>query len=183
MLKEAKTDIIKTSQKWLETFIINLQLCPFARGPHKNGTIRWVVEGAPDNKKMMQAFMDEAELLLEKDPKELETTLLILPPLGKMEHFMAYFRYCEETIKYNELTDTISLVPFHPSLRHHGIPKDAPNHFTSISPYPMVHLLRKVSVDKLGAAYKGDVQADNDKTLRRIGRSKLMEMWRKMLED
>lgn len=181
MLKESKEEIIQICKTWLETFIIGLNLCPFARNPYRKGQVRFVVAGDGDPDKLMEAFLKEGELLLEKDPAEVETTLLIIPALGKMEHFMAYMKYCTDLIDYNKLTDVLMVVPFHPFMYHEGPPREAPNHFTGRSPYPIVHILRKASVDKLGAAYKGDVQMENNRKLRKMGTKQLKEMWKTML--
>lgn len=182
MLKESKIEIVKTCQKWVETFIINLNLCPFAKKYYVTNKVRFSVIDEKNGGAFLEKFGEEIEIL-EAKTEEIETTLLIIPAFGKMEHFLAYLKYCEETLKINHLETKFMLVPFHPFMRHKGLHPDSPKHFTSLAPYPIVHILRKKTVDKLGAAYEGDVQVNNDKRLKAMGTRKLQTLWQQLIEN
>lgn len=182
MLKESKSDIIKTCQKWVETFIIGLNLCPFAKAFYIKNQVRFSVIDGKKADDFLLAFGTEVDILETENAQKIETTLLIIPAFGNIQHFMAYFNLCQEMLNINHVADEFMIVPFHPFMRHEGQKEDAPQQFTSIAPYPIVHILRKKTVDKLGAAYKkGDVQMNNDKTLRELGTKKLDALWKTML--
>lgn len=184
MLKESKNDIITTCQKWVETFIIGLNLCPFAKAFYIKNQVRFSVIDGKNGEDFLLAFGEEIDLLETKNEQEIETTLLIIPALGKMEHFMMYHNLCQEMLEINHVAEKFMLVPFHPFMRHEGQKEDAPQQFTGIAPYPIVHVLRKPTVDKLGAAYKkGDIQLNNDKMLRKMGTKKLTDLWEKMMRN
>lgn len=183
MLKESKQEIIELCKKWVETFIIGLNLCPFAKTPFVKGRVRFVVYGEQDLRRLLELYGEELELLEEQPTNKLETTLVIVPALGNQTHFSIYVKYCQEMLVINQLEEAFLIVPFHPLTQHMGYPKNAPNHFTGKAPYPIVHILRKPSVDKFGTLYQGDVQIDNDIKLRKLGRKYLIELWREMVES
>jgi hypothetical protein len=182
MLKESKEDIIKTCQKWVETFIIGLNLCPFAKAFYVKNQVRFSIIDEKKSDGFLLAFGKEIEILEAENTQEIETTLLIIPAFGNVQHFMMYFNLCQEILNINNVADEFMLIPFHPFMRHEGQKEDAPQQFTSIAPYPIIHILKKKSVAKLGAAYKkGNVQINNDKMLRELGIKKLDALWKTMM--
>jgi uncharacterized protein len=158
-----------------------LNLCPFAKQFYVQKKVRFSVIDAVEFVDFLKLFGAEVGRLTRQP--NIETTLLIVPAFGRVEHFSAFMKYCEEMLVLNEEADNYMIVPFHPYIRHTGQAADAPQQFTGIAPYPIVHILRKKTVDKLGAAYKGDVQADNDKILKKMGFKALQTLWFKMLTE
>ena len=140
MLKESKTEIIETCKKWVETFIIGLNLCPFAKAFYIKNQVRFSVIDNPNNStKYFEDFGVELDLLEADINKKIETTLLIIPAFGDMKHFLMYEKLCNEMLEINDLTDKYLLVPFHPYLRI----VEYKNHWRGdlYNIYPNTHLL------------------------------------------
>ncbi len=174
--KEAK----ETIMKWVETFIVGLNLCPFAKAPMQKGEIRYSVVDGEDMKEFLEAFAAEIDIL-EKDPK-VETTLMIIPAFGNMTHFQAFMGFCEEMIIINHWIHKFQIVSFHPYMRFLGLPPDSPENLTGIAPYPILHILRVPSVETLGATVRQDVIAQNSEKLRKMSKVELAKLWKKVLE-
>lgn len=175
-----KKEIIQTTRKWVETFIIGLNLCPFAKMPYENGAVRFVVGESSKMKGFLEIFANEIELL-EKNHNT-ETTLVILPALNKVEQFMAFMQFCEEMIVLNSWVQKYQIVSFHPLMRFEGIPADSPQQLPGIAPYPILHILRVPSVEMLGAQIKKDVQTENNKRLSQLSKDEVRRLWEKVLK-
>ena len=68
-------------QQWLEEVVIGLGLCPFAGQPVVKGLHHIAVLDVQSIDSALAALRIECEKLVTADPKELETSLLILPYL------------------------------------------------------------------------------------------------------
>ncbi len=182
MLSEEKiVEVVETSRKWLETAIIGLNLCPFAKTPYQKGEVRLTVADAETMRGFLELFAGELEMM-DENPK-IETTLMILPALGNIsEHFQPYFQFCEETIILNNWEKKYQIVSFHPFAHLVGVPADSPKNLTVMAPYPMVHILRVNSVESLGQSLKKDVQTENDKRLQNMSQAELQTLWAKIME-
>ncbi|PKQ70113.1 hypothetical protein Rain11_0917 [Raineya orbicola] len=174
-----KKEILQITRNWVETFIIGLNLCPFAKVPYEKNAVRFVIGEAKTMKGFLEIFAREIEFL-EKNPTT-ETTLVILPALGKIELFQAFMQFCEEMIILNAWIQKYQIVSFHPLMRFEGIPTDSPQQLTGIAPYPILHILRVPSVESLGAQIKKDVQAENDKKLSQLAKEDVKKLWEKVL--
>lgn len=180
MLTEKPDDIIQTCKKWVETFIIDLNLCPFAKQFYIKNKVRFVVIDKQKSDDFFYAFGDEVECLQQNETPE--TTLMIIPAFGNIQHFMMYFKLCQEMLEINKADKDFMIVPFHPAMRNHQHEANDPQQFTGIAPYPIVHILRQKTVNRLGAKYKSDIQKDNDATLRKMGTKKLMQLLKDVLQ-
>ena len=77
-------------QRWLDEVVIGLGLCPFAGQPVAKGLHHIAVLDDQSINSALAALKIECEKLMTADPKELETSLLILPYLfGDFLDFMS----------------------------------------------------------------------------------------------
>ena len=70
-------DIKKQVQQWLETIIIDLNLCPFAKRELLKNRIKFTVTQANDDTELLNSLLNELVFLDEH--LDTETTLLIHP--------------------------------------------------------------------------------------------------------
>ena len=135
-------------RKWVGTFVVDLNICPFAKKEMVKKQVRFAVSEAATEEELLVALESELELL-NGDPA-IVTTLLIHP--GTMQDFSDYNQFldlAEGVLVQMELDDTYQLASFHPDYQFAGTdPQDAEN-YTNRSPYPILHLLREDSLDRV----------------------------------
>lgn len=165
-------DAVATTRDWLEKAVIGLNLCPFAKAVHAANRIRYVLSHAQTPEALLANLVQELRTLVEADPTEAETTLLIHPHV--LDDFLDYNDFldiADAAVEDLGLTGTIQVASFHPQYRFADAEPDAIENYSNRSPYPMLHLLREASVERAVAAFP-DAQGLPDRnieTLRRIG--------------
>ena len=147
---QALNDIEQTVQQWLNDVVIGLNLCPFAAKPQRNKQIKIHVSSDKTENDLLESIYLQLKELDETPPQELETTLVVAPYL------------LEDFEDYNQLLDLVEglvvqlgksgiyqIASFHPDYCFYGTePEDAEN-LTNRSPYPIFHLIREESMEKV----------------------------------
>jgi uncharacterized protein len=165
---------ISQTRRWLETAVIGLNLCPFAKAPYTKDKIRFVVSDAKAEEALLHTLSDELKLLENTPIDELETTLIIHPQV--LQDFFDYndfLNLAEGLLTDHGLDGEIQIASFHPDYQFGGTQKEDPTNNTNRSPYPMMHLLREDSIDR---ALDSDQNADaiierNTATMRDLGQA------------
>jgi len=170
---------VAATRRWVEGAVIGLNLCPFAKAVHAKGQIRYAVSDADDVESVLQDLSDELTRLVQADPQEIDTTLLILPcALADFDDFHAFEAWSARLLKRMRLTGQLQVAVFHPAFQFaHTEPDDIEN-YTNRSPYPVLHLLREASIDRAVQAFPdaADIYEKNMATMRKLGH----EGWRKL---
>ena len=149
MTQYTEDQIIAITQEWLKDFVIGLNLCPFAALPFNKGGIRFVVETSTELKDLLESLIEESYLLDKLAREEVETTLLIHPNvLVDFETYNSFLGMIPDIIVRSGLEGIIQIASFHPEYRFEGTEAESSENFTNRSPFPMLHLLREVSVEE-----------------------------------
>ena len=140
-------DIVRrTTARWLEDIVINLNLCPFARREWEAGRVRVFVTDAKTESALAEALVEEVRHLLNHD--KVETTLLVHPEvLTDFEEYNQFLDQVDHLVSELELEGVLQVATFHPDYQFFGTEPDALDNFTNRSPYPMLHLLREDSLE------------------------------------
>ena len=174
--------VLEITKKWVETFVLGLNLCPFARHPYNNGKIKYVLFEGNDVEKLTEVLVAEMAYLEEVTPSVCETTLIILcDTLTEFQDYLDYLEVAEYVLEQIDLSHVFQVASFHPDYQFdETLPNDAEN-FTNRSPYPMLHILREDSVERAIEAFPevGDIPAQNIETMNKLGAAKI----KKMLHD
>ena len=139
--------VIDVTRRWIESMVIGLNLCPFARRVFEGDKIRYVVSDAKDEKGLLEDLARELQSLAIAPLETVETTLLIHP--RAFTDFLDYNDFldpAEELLARLALQGVIQIASFHPDYRFADTEADAAENYTNRSPYPMLHLLREDSV-------------------------------------
>ena len=81
-------------------------------------------------------------------------TLLIAPhALPDFLDFNDFLADCDEVLMDLQLDGVLQVADFHPRYQFGGTAEDDIENFTNRTPYPTLHLLREVSIDKAVEAY------------------------------
>lgn len=161
--------------QWVQDFVVNLNLCPFAESVMKNETHRVVIRD--DVSSFIEAntvLRDEIKLLLETPPEQVTTTLIVLPNYRK-DNFISFHYDCgmfDDMVEDSEeFNDSVMMAYFHPCHQWADAkdPKDAIN-FDKRSPFPILNILRTVQVDEyIEQGRTQDILPRNQRTLCQLG--------------
>ena len=147
-IKLDQQQIEATVRKWVDTVVVDLNICPFARKEMVKKRVRFAVTEAATEESLLMALASELTLL-NTDPA-IETTLLIHPEM--LQDFGDYNQFldlAEGLLVQMELENIYQIASFHPNYQFAGTaPGDAEN-YTNRSPYPVLHLLREDSLDRV----------------------------------
>src|SRR5262249_10321371 len=143
--------VVEATKRWLEAFVIGLNLCPFAERPFRGGGIRHVVSAATEENGLLEDLRTELRRLAASE--EIETTLLIHQPV--LTDFLDYNDFldpAEKQVQALGLEGVIQIASFHPQYQFAGTEGDDVENYTNRSPFPMLHLLREESVTRVAAS-------------------------------
>jgi hypothetical protein len=143
-MRESNT--IEKTQQWIETIVVGLNFCPFAKRELRKNTVRYVLNVSDDMQETLHQFIAECKFL-DAHP-ETETTLLILPNgFDDFLHYLDLTELAEDLLAEQSYEGVYQVASFHPEYCFaNSEPDDAAN-YTNRSPYPMLHLLREASLD------------------------------------
>lgn len=135
-------------RKWVDTFVVGMNLCPFAKRELVKQRVRFTVTEASTEDELLQALQAELELL-EADPS-VETTLLIHPAvLGDFLDYNQFLDIADALLLHMQLDGVYQVASFHPDYQFGGTAPWAAENYTNRSPYPILHLLREESLDRV----------------------------------
>ena len=162
--------VIRAVANWVDTVVVQLNLCPFAGKELDKQRVRFVVTEATDEEGVLQDLAQELEFL--NQHPDTETTLLICT--GALSDFTAYNQFLDYTdglLQQLELTGTYQIASFHPDYQFAGTDPDDVENYSNRSPYPILHLLREASLEAAIAAYPavGEIPGRNIALLRSLG--------------
>jgi uncharacterized protein len=165
-------EIIASTKHWLETAVIGLNLCPFAKAVHVKDQIRYVVSEATNIDALADDLVRELEALAEANPEKTDTTLLILPNvLDDFLDFNDFLEVADSIVEELELDGVLQVAPFHPKFQFEDTETDDVTNYSNRSPYPILHLLREDSVTRAVEAFPDGlaIAENNIATLRKLG--------------
>ncbi len=175
-----KTLIIEQTQKWLSSVIIKHSICPFAKREHDNNRIHYEVIESNDLETQLEQLILQCEAL--DDDTSRETSLLIFPnALSDFEGYLDVVEISTELMTKQGYEGTYQLASFHPQYRFADSSIDDASNYTNRSPYPMLHILREESIEKVLANYPNpeDIPERNIKLTQELG----LEEMKKLLSD
>ena len=76
---ERASEVLQTTERWLQRAVIGLNLCPFAKAVHVKGQIHYVLTWSQDPTDVLDDLAAAIRDLLAHDSAQRDTTLLIAP--------------------------------------------------------------------------------------------------------
>ncbi len=159
------------TQKWVEDVVIGLNLCPFARPSWNKGHWEISLVSGNDHIKLIDAAIAKIKASVEDMRQSSNENLLLVFPECS-DDFIPFLNLCsiiELEMDILGLLNDVQMVVFHPHFRFEGEDEDARGNFVNRSPYPMIHLLKKASMDavveKFGEAIGEEVSLKNNEVL------------------
>ncbi|STX30011.1 Protein of uncharacterised function (DUF1415) [Legionella beliardensis] len=175
--------ITQQTKNWILSFIIPLQICPFASYVIDNQTIQFNVSNALTLEDALADLNREIDYL--NHHQAIETSLVIFPNLfAEFFTYLDFIDLAEEQIIAANYEGIYQFATFHPNYCFADAtgPEDVAN-YTNRSPHPMVHILREDSVEKAIAFYGNTEQipANNIALLHSLGLEKIKALLSKVM--
>ncbi|MBE4297328.1 DUF1415 domain-containing protein [Vibrio parahaemolyticus] len=171
--------ITQQVEQWLNDVVIGLNLCPFAAKPQRNKQIKIFVSEATQEEALLEDILLQLIELSTTEPEKLETTLVVVPNM--LQDFWDY-NFCidwvEGLIKQQNWEGIFQVATFHPDYCFGGAAPEDDENLTNRSPYPIFHLIREESMEKVLKHYP-DPESIPDTNIARV--SALSEEERKEL--
>ncbi len=180
--ESSNTDINAITEQvdqWLNDVVIGLNLCPFAAKPQRNKQIKIFVSEASQEEALLEDILLQLIELSNTEPEKLETTLVVVPNM--LQDFWDYnffIDWVEGLIKEQDWEGIFQVATFHPDYCFGGAEPEDDENLTNRSPYPVFHLIREESMEKVLKHYP-DPESIPDTNIARV--SALSEEERKKL--
>ncbi|HDM8174407.1 TPA: DUF1415 domain-containing protein [Vibrio harveyi] len=171
--------ITEQVDQWLNDVVIGLNLCPFAAKPQRNKQIKIFVSEASQEEALLEDILLQLIELSNTEPEKLETTLVVVPNM--LQDFWDYnffIDWVEGLIKQQDWEGIFQVATFHPDYCFGGAEPEDDENLTNRSPYPVFHLIREESMEKVLKHYP-DPESIPDNNIARV--SALSEEERKKL--
>ncbi len=140
--------------QWLNNVVIGLNLCPFAAKPQRNQQIKIEVTPATSDEQLIEFIYQQLLRLDDIPAKELETTLVVVPQmLQDFDDYLLFSDWLNAILKSEGWEGTYQIATFHPDYCFHGSEPEDSENLTNRSPYPIFHLIREASMEKVLAHY------------------------------
>lgn len=169
--------------QWMESMVVGMNLCPFAKRELVKKRVRFTVTEASDEEQLLNALQTELELL--NRDRSVETTLLIHPQvLQDFYDYKLFLGYTDQLLVRMEIKGVYQIASFHPDYQFRGTEPDDAENYTNRSPYPLLHLLREESLERAIADYPDvdQIPERNIEKMNNLGQGKLQTIMQACLK-
>ena len=166
-------------RQWLQSVVINLNLCPFARKALIRNSVRFTVSEVDREDHLLEVLLEELQLL--QNSPNIETTLLIHPRvLSDFTEYNEFLPLVDEFLGQIKLDGIFQIASFHPEYQFAGSEPEDVENYTNRSPYPILHILKEESLDEAIDNYPDvdRIPEINIKRMREMGLDKMQELLR-----
>ncbi len=164
-------DYQKITKDWINDFVIRYNLCPFAKKPFVQNTIRYALYEGTNWEALALLLQKEATFLNNTPNSSTETTIIIIPnTLNDFNDYLDFLAFANRLIFALRLDGVLQIASFHPDYQFDGTDKNDVTNHTNRSPFPLLHLLREESVEQALAHYEEpeSIPERNMATMRRV---------------
>jgi len=169
--------VISRTKNWLSTFIIQHNICPFAKREFERNSIHYEVVASHQLEEQLQALIQACRQL--DANSDIETSLLIYPDgLINFDDYLDFLALANALMHKQGYEGVYQLASFHPDYCFEGAEQEDASNFTNRSPYPMLHLIREASLEKVLANFTDpeNIPLRNIEYLRQLGVEKIKEL-------
>lgn len=148
-----KSPEVNATKDWINQIIIGLNFCPFAKKEFVNNTIHYHKSDIEQLKPALHEFVEQCHYL--QAHEGIETTLIIFSDgFRSFERYLDLVDYANDLLIDSGFEGVFQLATMHPEYCFADDDFDAATNFTNRSPYPMLHIIREKSMEKVLSIYK-----------------------------
>jgi len=143
-----KRNAIKETRQWLIDIVVGLNFCPFAAKVVEGDAIHFQADSFSSIEESLSLLIEQCEYLDEH--KEIETSFILYTQQLKMfDDYLDFLDLANQLLEAQGYEGVYQLASFHPQYRFDNTNEGDAENYTNISPYPMLHLLREASLEKM----------------------------------
>lgn len=172
--RAANDAVTATVRRWVESMVVGMNLCPFAKRELAKNRVRFAVTQSNTEQQLLLALHAELELL--NGDASIETTLLVHPNVLQNFHdYNEFLGAADELLLGMNLEGIFQVASFHPNYQFEGTDPDDAENYTNRSPHPMLHVIREASLERAIADYPDveQIPARNIELMNTLGRDRL----------
>jgi hypothetical protein len=144
---------VKATKQWIDEVIIGLNFCPFAKKEFANNTIFYYGTDTEQLKSALTILLEQC-VYLNKTPM-VETSLIIFSEgFRRFERYLDLVDAANVLLINNGFEGVFQLATMHPEYCFADECFDSASNFTNRSPYPMLHIIREASMERVLSVYK-----------------------------
>ena len=167
-------EVVESVRHWLQAFVIDLNLCPFAKRELMKERVRFAVTNTTSTEILLSRLLEEIQLL--ETESDIETTLLIHPEV--LQDFDAYNQFLDlvdALLDQEGFAGVFQVASFHPEYQFADTEFSDAENYSNRSPFPLLHILREASVEREVSNYPdiNEVPLRNIELLREMGVDRL----------
>ncbi|WP_158967589.1 DUF1415 domain-containing protein [Paraglaciecola sp. L3A3] len=165
---------------WINTVIIGLNFCPFAKKEMEQLTINYSVSDSKSINQALEHLINQFTLL-DQQP-EIQTSLLIFSQgFSDFDDYLDLVEYANGLVAQGGYSGIYQLATFHPDYCFAGETDTDPANYTNRSPFPILHILRESSIEQVLKRYPNpeNIPANNINKARKLGVDKLKALLHK----
>jgi hypothetical protein len=169
--------IIQQTGSWIGDFIVEHNICPFAGREVEKDSIRFEVFSGDDVAESLQQLLSLCALM--DEDSNVETSLFIYADaLSDFYQFLDILDVANSLLVEEGYEGIYQLASFHPDYCFQGADVEDAANFTNRSPYPMFHLLREKSLEKVLSKFPNpeEIPQRNIEYCRELGTSKIKQL-------
>ena len=170
-------EIIESVQRWVESFVVDMNLCPYAKRELIKNRVRFVLTAVETEEELLIVLQAELELL--HGDSAIETTLLIhAKVLQVFDDYNQFLNHADKLLQQMGFEGVYQIASFHPHYQFGGTDPDDAENYTNRSPYPMLHIIREDSIARAIADSPNaeQIPVRNIELMNQLGQDKLQAL-------
>ncbi len=171
------------TRRWLDEFVVGLNLGPVARPRLNDPALRIAVCDASEAEGLRRAFLSELDLLQASEEGQVATSLLVFTAaLADFDVYLDFLDEAQSLLEAAGLSGLVQLASFHPDYRFEGEAPNSAGHFSNRAPWPTIHFIREDMLSRALGDYPDPdrIPARNIATLEGLGVPELERRWRSL---
>lgn len=169
--------VVLHTRAWVERVVVGCNFCPFAGREVERETVLYQVVRATTLEQCLLELVDGCRHL--DADSSIETALLIYPEMfTDFEDFLEFVYLAEDLLAEQGYEGVYQLANFHRDYCFADSDMDDPANYTNRSPYPVLHLIREASLEKVLSSYPNPehIPERNIEYARQLGRARMEQL-------
>ena len=164
---------------WIKSVVIDCNFCPFAAKAILKKSIRYIIKSNVTLDESLEALKEELNYL--ETDTDIETSFIIFENnFSDFDDYLDLVKRAEQLLNEDDFDGIYQIASFHPNYCFEGSDNDDAANYTNRSIYPMLHLLREESIEKVLEKY-ADPESIPERNIR-FAHEKGLEYMRKLRE-